>query len=739
MSRTVSNNSRFTELAAKLPALLLVVGAALAAYHNSFKGVFLFDDVGSISENSTIRRLWPLGPVLTKAEFATVVSRPLLNFSLAANYALGGTNPIGYHVVNLAVHVLAGLTLFGVLRRTFRLPSLQGHLVGRAPTGLALAATLLWTVHPLQTESVTYVCQRAESLAGLFYLLVFYCVLRAIDSSRPRWWYSLAVLACWLGVCTKETLVTAPVLLLAFDRIFLTNSWRTLLQTRRGFYAGLMASWILLAVLVVNSGGRQNSAGFGRGMAVWEYACTQPYYIVRYLAQAFWPDSLVLDYGMYVAERPAEIVPYALMIGGLLAATLWSLRVNPKVGYCGLWFFGTLAPTSSFVPLVRQTGAEHRVYLALAGLIVLVVMAGYALLNRIARNDERGQRDTAYVVVGMLVAVLGWLSVRRNDDYRSELAIWTDTVAKRPQNLRAQTNLGVALFSAGRTAEAFPHLELATHLKPDSPEPHNNLGVFLNGMEEWARAVEEFQKALRLRWDYPEALSNLGFALTQLARYEEAEHYLLEVVRLEPDFAKAQYCLGNLYVHMNRLEDAKSRYALAIQADPDLAEAHYDFGRVLAEVNRPEEAIEHLRVAVRLRPSLANSYLLLARLQSRQGRIAEAIATLESGLSTNAPNPVIANEYAWLLVTCPVAELRNAPQAIQIGEELVKATGRRAPQPLDTLAAAYAEAGRFDEAIHVARQAELLAEDQKRTELSVAIAARIALYENHQPYRLAYP
>ncbi|HEY6008560.1 MAG TPA: tetratricopeptide repeat protein, partial [Geobacteraceae bacterium] len=189
-------------------AILLV---AFAAYHNSFGGPFVFDDRPCVVENATIRELWPprlLMPPENRGD--TVDGRPLVNFTLAVNYALGGLNVRGYHIFNLAVHIAAALTLFGLLRRTFRSPRMEEHF-RQAALPLALAAALLWVAHPLQTSAVTYVIQRAESLVSLFYLLTLYCLARSGDSPRPALWQACGVAACLLGALTKEVIVTAPV------------------------------------------------------------------------------------------------------------------------------------------------------------------------------------------------------------------------------------------------------------------------------------------------------------------------------------------------------------------------------------------------------------------------------------------------------------------------------------------------------------------------------------------------
>src|SRR5207249_870179 len=148
---------------------LIIIAAGLCAYLNSLRGPFIFDDIDAINENPHIRKLWPLAEVLSAPRQTPVAGRPVVGLSLAINYALGGLNVCGYHVFNLATHMLAGLTLFGIVRRTLQRHPLEDQPSG-SPTWFALAVALTWMLHPLQTEAVTYVIQRAESLMGLFYL-----------------------------------------------------------------------------------------------------------------------------------------------------------------------------------------------------------------------------------------------------------------------------------------------------------------------------------------------------------------------------------------------------------------------------------------------------------------------------------------------------------------------------------------------------------------------------------------
>jgi hypothetical protein len=180
---------------------------------------------------------------------------------------------------------------------------------GRDALPLALAVALLWTLHPLQTEAVTYVIQRVESLMGLCYLLTLYCLIRSVDSPRPALWQGCMVTACLLGMATKEVMATAPLLGLLYDRTFLAGSFREAWQRRRWWYVGLAATWLPLACLVAGTGGnRGGTSGFNVGVAPWAYWLTQFQAVAHYLKLSVWPHPLVFEYGTFWV-RPVEALP----------------------------------------------------------------------------------------------------------------------------------------------------------------------------------------------------------------------------------------------------------------------------------------------------------------------------------------------------------------------------------------------------------------------------------------------
>ena len=668
---------------------LLVVAAGLLAYHNSFTSPFVFDDESSIQQNPTIRHLWPIWQALSPPPRGGVGGRPLINLSLAFNYAFGGTAVRGYHALNLAVHILAGLTLLGIVRRTLLQPSLRERF-GAVADELALATALLWTVHPLQTESVTCIIQRSESIMGLFYLLTLYCFIRGAESQRPGLWPSLAVAACLLGMLSKEVMVTAPVMALLYDRTFVSGTFREAWRRRRLLYLALASTWIPLGYLVIITGSESGMRGFGTGVSWWQYALIQLRAIVLYLRLALWPHPLVVDYGPVLTSGVVGIPPQALVVALLLAGTVVSLWRWPAVGFLGAWFLAILAPSSSVVPLVGQAMAEHRMYLPLAAVVVLGVMGIHAVAGR--RTIE---------VAVVLAIALAFLTVRRNQDYRSELAIWDDTVAKCPRNPRAHHNLGLALSRIGKIQEAIGHYEQALRIQPDSPEAHCNLGNALAQAGGVGEAIRHYEQALRIRPGYVEARNNLGTALLQAGRVQEAIVQFDLALRIKPDFAEAHHNLGLALLRIGRIQEAIGHCEQALRIQPDYAEAHCNLGNALFRLGRLQEAMGHWEQALRSKPDYAEAE----------------------------------NDLAWLLATLAPTEGGDPTRAVALAERACDATGHHATAYLDTLAAAYAAAARFSEAIAIAEQAVVLAGTAGQHQLVRDIETRLKSYRAGHAWR----
>lgn len=624
MEPPAAQQSQDQEVRSVRVAALGIILATLAVYSVSLAAPFIYDDRVWITGNPFIHHLGSLGRVLFPPAGSMVGGRPLLSLSFALNYAVSGSSPWSYHLANLAIHGGAALLVLGIVRRTL------AYVPGAFPRPAyrlfpAFAAALLWGVHPIQTEAVTYVSQRAESLMGLFYLLALYAFARGLESPRERAWHATAVLACLLGMVTKEVMVTAPVVLLAYDRTFVSGSFGSALRARKGFYAALGLTWLPLVVLSV--GLRERGVGLGLGYSWWSYGFLEAWVVVHYLALSFWPFPLVLDHGTDLVGTVRDALPWACVLLVLIGAALVAFLRRSPTGFAAAWFLLILAPTSSVVPVAFQPMAEHRMYLPLIPVVVLAVLVIHRSLGR-----------WALPLCLALAAALSWATWQRNGAYRSSEAIWADTVSKRPGNERAQNNLGFLLSrTPGRMDEAIAHYEEALRLKPDYAQAHDNLASALvtkpGRLED---AVAHFEEALRLKPDLTEAHYNLGCALEKIpGRAGEAIAHYEEALRQDPDYAEAHYNLGCLLQKApGRLDDAIAQYAEALRVKPGLPEAHYNLGRALeAKPGRLNEAIAHYEEALRLKPDYAEAHNSLGdALQESPGRMPEAIRQYEEAV-----------------------------------------------------------------------------------------------------------
>ena len=791
-----------------LACAAIITAAGIVAYGNSLRGEFMFDDEEWITKNLSIRHLWPLGDVLfPSADAERVGGRPVVSLTLALNYRFGELNVWGYHALNVAIHILAALALFGVVRRTLRLSrqsvawasthaaqrtaDSRGLELTRPPISdlrpptsdlLALAVALVWLVHPLQTEAVSYVIQRAESLVGLFYLLTLYAVIRGATTSADhlpsrRGWYCVAIVFCLLGMATKEVMATAPVVILLYDAIFLSGSFRRALAARWGLYLAMAATWSVLVWVLVSTSFHAETTGFSvPRFTPWTYFLTEPEVLINYLRLAIWPDSLCFAYDLEPATTPERIVGPGMAIIGLLGLTGWSLIKQPRLGFLGAAFFLILAPTSTFVPIL-DAAFEHRMYLPLAPLVSLVVIGGYSLWQCFAMQSEATKpTHRALLAAGpptvLLAAIAGltWTTIQRNRDYESEFKIWQDTVDKRPENSRAHFNLARALAARGRHSDAIAEYRLAIETKPDRAEAYQNWGGELALQGKLDEAIPLFKKAIEVRPNYAEAHFNLALALTSSGQIDAAIRHYQDALKSKPDYPEAHSNLGHLLTLEGKLAAAAAELQEAIRLQPDLAQAHSNLAGVLTQQRKPEQAAVHARRALEIDPRSADAHYNLGGALALQGKIDAAIAEYERALAIEPksatvhsdlgsallakhdaraavnhwreavrlePNrPDMLNQLAWTLATNPDDSLRDGAAAIELARRAAKLTGGKNPLILATWAAAEAEAGRYPQAVELAERAADLAEGHPdQAPFLAALREQIKHYETGFPLR----
>jgi tetratricopeptide (TPR) repeat protein len=559
---------------------LILAGALVAAYANSFSVPFIFDDKVSILENPGIRKLWPPGAALWPSAQTAISGRPLVSLSFALNFALGGYEVWGYHAFNLLIHFLNTLLIFAIARRTLA-PEEAPMGGGVGSDWLAGAATLIWSVHPLLSESVTYTMQRTELLMALFLLLTVHMVRRSAESPGSIRWPAAAVLSAALGMCCKEVMAAAPVLALLYDRCFLSPSFTDIFRKRWKLYAALFSTWLILAGLIA-TGPRTRSVGLGfASLTPVQYLLTQAGVILHYLRLTLFPYPLCIDYSDWpVARSLTSVAPEGIVIAALLLASAWAIKSRPELGFWGGWFFIILAPSSSLIPIVTELAAERRMYLPLLSVVFLAVIGAHRLAAGSLRmpHVRRVEAGLAAVVAISLI----WATASRNEAYRTEESIWADTVAKRPRNPKALNNLGSALARAGRSDEAMPLFEKAIEIEQNYPEAHNNLGGAFYNQRRMAEAIEQFSTAVRLKPDYAVAHLNLGLALHNRGRLDEAVAQYQEVIRLRPEDAEAHNHLGAALRSLGRGQEAIAQFKEALRLRPGYTEAQKNLNAVLS-------------------------------------------------------------------------------------------------------------------------------------------------------------
>jgi len=664
----------------------IVVAAGIVAYANSLSGPFIFDDDASIVENTQIRSLAPSVAFRPYRELPTA-GRPIVNASFAVNYAIGGLQPAGYHVGNIAIHILCALALFGIVRRTLDLPGIPAALQRRS-ADLALAAALLWVVHPLNSEAVDYLTQRTESLMGLFYLLTLYCSIRTAKAVRyfgPEvrtakavryfesaeavryfgsalrhfdWWTVAAVASCALGMASKEPMVTAPVVVALYDRIFLFDSFADAFRRRRPLYVGLAATWIVLASMIA-SGPRMHSAGFSAGVSAWTYLLNQTVMITRYLRLAAWPRSLVLAYGPPRPLAVGDVMAQAIVVLVLIAGAAVMLYRWPRAGFLAAVFFITLAPSSSIVPVATEVGAERRMYLPLAALVVLAVVAiGDKLRPRVAA-----------VVLAMVTALLTWQTALRAREYSSSLRM-AETVLERwpgafahglygvelsiagrhdealahlrqsaPTYSRAHYPLGGELFSAGRTDEALVELQQFVREQPlllEAVRARTMIGRIYLQQRKYDEAIEQFRMVLTMTAARDDAhVIAVGFladALFAEEKFAEAIDQYRAFLVSRPNEASAQMNLAIALASTGHADDATQAFRRAVAINPSDPTARQNLASHLFNLGQLDGAAAEAREIVKLNPNSAGAHDLLGRVHGSNGRLAEARAEFERAL-----------------------------------------------------------------------------------------------------------
>lgn len=563
---------------------LLLIAAGILVYWNASSNQFLFDDFGAIVNNTTIRQID--AATFSPPEATPVAGRPLANLSFAVSYALGGTDAAGFRAANLALHIACAIVLMVLIGRTL--------VRSRADNAawLSFAIALLWVVHPINSEPVDYLTQRTESLMALCFLISVYAAVRG--------WDLIAVVAAIAGVFAKETIAIVPLVIIAWDRAFAFPSLAAAFRARRRLYAGLTLVWLALAFNLWRNGQTFSSGFATAGVSPWIYLLNQPAIILNYLKLVFWPIGLVNYYGWPIRDLTiAAIWPAGVAVVALLAVSVFAIAKWPRVGFATIWFWLILAPTSTIVPIATEVGAERRMYLPVAALLTLLVLAG-------AWAARRLKMQSAVVTATLLVVagLLSWRTIERNREYSSALRLAETTLERWPTS-NAHNMYGVELAAAGRHDEAIVHLREAVK---GYPTAHFYLGSELLTTKQFDGAIAE------------------------LRAFVDSEPLLVATTR-------ARLMMATAYVAKQDVPRALAEAERVLAVSPDNADAHGLMANLLAEKQDFAGAVPHYQHFLASRPNNAAAWTGLGVALASAGDIRTAVSAFQRAAELEPGNP----------------------------------------------------------------------------------------------------
>lgn len=606
----------------------------LVIYNNTFTSPFILDDLIRIEENSAIRTGEFSIPQIIKAGFNSSKTRPLAFITFALNHSLHQYNVFGYHVFNLSVHILAGFFLYLFIKVTLRTPALQNRY---QHTGMiAFFTALIWLVHPLQTQAVTYIVQRMTSMASMFFILslLFYANGRLAENNKRKWlWLSSSAIAWLLSLGCKQITAVLPLLVFLYEWYFFQDLSKKWFKKSLKYFFAIGAFFILLFLIYTGFSPWEKIQSL-HDYARHEFTITQRFLtqfrvVIHYITLIFFPipSRLNLDYDFVLSQsliNPISTLFAMLAIMGMIASAFYLAKRERLISFCILWFFANHLIESSILPLAIIF--EHRNYLP----SMMVCLIPVVLVYRYIKFD--------WIRIGLLAVLVIGLSAwtyQRNRVWESKITLWTDVVKKSPNKARPHFNLGAALTKQERVQEAIPYYKRALDLNPNLEQPHINLGEALERQGKMDEALAHYRTALELKPDLPEAHNNIGGILAKQGKTEEAIRYFQNALKFRPHYALAHFNLARALVTIGRTEEGIRHYYAAIQFKPDYVAAHNDLGSIYINLGEEEKAIQHYMAALQIDPDLVEAHNNLGIALMHEGKIEAAISQFQKAVQLN--------------------------------------------------------------------------------------------------------
>jgi protein O-mannosyl-transferase len=692
---------------------------------------------------------------------------PLTWLSYMLDAQIYGMSPGGFHLTNLLFHIANSVLLF------FFLKSMTQRLW---PSAL-VAALFAW--HPLHVESVAWVSERKDVLSTFFFLLTLFSYFRYVKEreisppvpNHALRFYLLSLLLFILALASKQMVITLPCVLLLLDfwplqRISLStrrdsvSSALVLLREKLPFFALAFAAGAV-AFAMQKAGGSVSSF---EAIPMRLRIANSLFAYVAYLSNTFWPANLCAVYPLSSHFRLIGVLAAAILLGAVSALFVFRIRQNPFLVVGWLWFVGTLAPVIGLIQVGSQSRADRYMYIPAIGLSIALIWGIDALFDSWPRRFQLlaipsiaglaaclvctrvqvgywhdSERLSRHAIAAVPNNYLGYnvLGKALHDLGRKEEAIRALNEAIRlvPEFPEAQYNLGTSLLAEGKLQEALPHLKKAVEGTPNNANARANLGNVYLKMDKLAQATAEYASAAVLAPDNPVFLQVLGSALLRQSKWSEAATVLTEALKLDPKNADANRNFGIALVNQGKRAEAIRYFSEAVRIQPGNSDMRFNLGLALLEENQPRQAAEQFIECLRINSNETRSHYRLAVALSQQHKTRDAIFHYHEALRLTPEFPDALNELARLLACAPEDDLREGSEAVKLAEKACAMTKNQQPNMLTTLAAAYAEAGRFQDAIAAAQRARNLAASNGQSALAAKAGELLELCQSGRPLR----
>lgn len=704
-----------------LAIAVLVISIIVAYWPLRHNGYVSYDDGKYIYDNSHVKQglsFETLKWAFTRPHF--FMWHPLTTVSHLIEYEFFGANPLVSHLTNLLFHIINALLVWRILKE-----------ISGAFWASAFAAAV-FALHPLQVESVAWAAERKNVISGLFWLLTIIAYLKYAKKPKAG---SYIVLLLVYGLCilTKPTVVVVPFVLLLLDfwplkRIARGTAGKLIIEKIPLFF---LAGFLCVITILF-----QNSGDVIKTSQRFAFPYRLENAIISYLGYLFkmvYPINLAVFYPHTGRKIPLQQPLAALAVLAAITFIVFYFgrrRRYPVTGW--LWYLGTLVPVIGLVQVGNQGMADRYMYMPMIGLLIIVAGAVPEVVQKWRRS--RG----GFVLAGGAILLILMILTRNQVRYwQNDFTLYGHAIGVTKNNEDMLYNLGAAYQKAGQSQQAMRCYESALRLEPGDLQALNNMGVLLVGRGRTDEAIRYFERAVELDANYVKALNNLGIALREKGRVDDALQKWQRALAIEPNQPDAHFHIGVTMFRSGKYDQAIEHFNKALEGQKDRLEAYNYIGSAYAAEGRFADALNSYNCVLKLRPDDANvqadTHLSIANLYNKQNDSASAVGHLREAIKQKGDNAEALNLLAWILATAKDSGIRKPDEAVNLAAAACKLSGYKNPGMLDTLAVAYAAAGKFDDAVKTEQSALKLA-GKDTPGLENEINKRLELFKGGQAY-----